>query len=389
MDITINPRKLAGSIQVIPSKSVAHRLLICAAFADGPTTLICPAVNRDMEATAQCLNALGASITYENGAFHVVPAVSIPKDAILPCRDSGSTLRFLLPVAGALGVDATFQMEGRLPQRPLSPLWEEMERMGCTLSRPTENTLLCSGKLREGAYTIDGSVSSQFITGLLFALNLIAGNSTLEITGKVESRPYITITQQALSQFGGKLRRSPGTLTVEGDWSNAAFFLAANALGSTLDIQGLREDSCQGDRAAVNWISRLQQSFAEISAADIPDLVPILSIVAAASKGAVFTDIRRLRLKESDRVAATVSMLEGLGCKAEATEDALTVHPGKFLGGTVDAVNDHRIAMAAAIAATVCEAPVTILGAQCTEKSYPLFWEEYSRLGGNYEQYLR
>ncbi len=389
MDITIIPRKLAGSIQVIPSKSVAHRLLICAAFADGPTTLVCPAINRDMEATAQCLNALGASITYEGGAFHVVPATSIPKSAVLPCRDSGSTLRFLLPVAGALGVEATFQLEGRLPQRPLSPLWEEMERMGCSLSRPTENTLLCSGKLLEGAYAIDGSISSQFITGLLFALNLMPGESTLEITGKVESKPYITITQQALRQFGGRLRHTPGTVTVEGDWSNGAFFLAANALGSALEISGLQEDSCQGDRAAAELILRLQQSFAQISAADIPDLVPILSIVAAANKGAVFTDIRRLRLKESDRVATTVAMLSALGCKAEATEDTLRVYPGKFSGGTVDAANDHRIAMATAITATACQAPVTILGAQCTEKSYPLFWEEYSRLGGNYEQYLR
>ncbi len=389
MDITITPGKLRGSLPVIPSKSAAHRLLICAAFADGPTLLRCPAVNRDMEATAQCLNALGADIQYEKGAFFIRPAGELPVRAVLPCRDSGSTLRFLLPVAAALGVEAVFEMEGRLPQRPLSPLWEELERMGCTLSRPTESTLLCRGKLRPGAYSIDGSVSSQFITGLMLATALIQGACTLDITGNVQSRPYIDMTRQALALFGGKALHSPGQLTVEGDWSNAAFFFTANALGSQIEIQGLKADSCQGDRAITHLLPLLQQSFAEISAADIPDLVPILSVAACAHHGARFTGTHRLRLKESDRVATTVAMLEALGGRAEATEDTLRVYPARLSGGTVDAANDHRIAMSAAIAATVCSGPVTLLGAQCTEKSYPAFWQEYSRLGGKYEQYLR
>ena len=388
MNVTIQPGQLRGSVEVIPSKSQAHRLLICAAFADGVTTLICPETNRDIEATAECLRGLGASILRTDHGYIVEPVKQLPEQAVLNCHDSGSTLRFLLPVAGALGVDTIFQMEGRLPQRPLSPMWEEMERMGCNLTRPTADTILCTGKLRAGDYSIDGGISSQYITGLLFATALLGGNSTVTITGKLESEPYVTMTRQALELFHTPDFHTPGTIRVEGDWSGGAFWLAAKALGSDLDVQGLDPNSPQGDRAADHWLSCLQEH-QTISGADIPDLVPILSVMAAANQGAVFTDIRRLRLKESDRVASTIAMLEALGGKAEATEDTLTVYGTGLTGGTVDAVNDHRIAMSAAIAATVCTQPVEILGAQCVEKSYPQFWAEYARLGGTYEQHLR
>ena len=395
MDITIHPRYLRGDINIIPSKSQAHRLLICAAFSDKPTRLRCPDTNRDIEATVDCLNALGAEITRTEWGYSISPVSDLPETALLNCWESGSTLRFMLPVTGALGVDTIFQMAGRLPQRPLSPLWEEMERMGCTLSRPSSDTIRCTGKLKPGAYTIDGGVSSQYITGLLLALSLMEEGSRLTITGKVESKPYIDLTRNALSLFGADPEhpgrqglRSPGSLDVEGDWSNGAFFLAANALGSALSIHGLNPESTQGDRAVAALLPALEENIT-VSAADIPDLVPILSVVAACKRGAVFTDIRRLRLKESDRVASVIAMLESLGGKAEATEDTLTVFGTGLLGGTVNAVNDHRIAMSAAIAATVCEEPVTILGAECVKKSYPQFWNEYNRLGGNYEQYLR
>ncbi len=379
MDIRIFPRSLRGDVTVIPSKSQAHRLLICAAFADSPTQLRCPETNRDIEATADCLRALGAQIIRTETGYTVFPAAHAPEAAVLPCRDSGSTLRFLLPVAGALGVDATFLMEGRLPQRPLSPLWEELERMGCRLSRPTANTIRIQGKLHPGAYSIPGNVSSQYISGLLFA-HMLMEESTLEITGRLESAPYIEMTRRALALFPN--RRSPGYLEVEGDWSNGAFWLAARELGSRIYIAGLRDDSPQGDRACAELLPRLKENIT-ISAADIPDLVPILSVVAAANRGAVFTDIQRLRLKESDRVASVIAMISALGGKAEATEDTLTVQGSGLRGGTVDACNDHRIAMSAAIAATVCTEPVTILGAECVEKSYPRFWEEYFRLQSN------
>ena len=389
MDLTIQPGSLRGKIHIIPSKSQAHRLLICAAFANNETTLVCPETNRDIEATVDCLNALGADIVRTDSGYSIDPISEIPASAVLNCCESGSTLRFMLPIVGALGVDATFQMAGRLPQRPLSPLWEEMERMGCTLTRPTADTIRCTGKLKAGNYLIDGGVSSQFITGLLFALPLIDGKCSLEITGKVESKPYIELTCHALRLFDAPNYHTPGYLKVEGDWSNGAFFLAAKALGNDVDVLNLNSDSAQGDRAVVNVLNQLEAGMPTVSASDIPDLVPILSVVAAAKHGAVFTDIQRLRLKESDRVATTIAMIENLGGKAEADENTLTIYGTGLTGGTVDAVNDHRIAMSAAIAATVCKQDVTILGAECVKKSYPRFWEEYARLGGNYELNIR
>ncbi len=388
MDITISPRNLSGTVAAIASKSAAHRLLICAAFADSPTALISSGVSRDIEATADCLTALGAKILHTETGFQVTPCTHIPEQAVLNCCESGSTLRFLLPIMGALGVDATFVLAGRLPQRPLSPLWEEMERMGCTLSRPTECTVRCQGKLQPGTYTIDGSISSQFITGLLFALSLMDGQSHLNVTGKLESKPYIEMTKQAMALFDAPRYHSPGTVTVEGDWSNAAFFLTAKALGSCITVTGLSEDSAQGDRAVIPLLSQLEKNTV-IDAADIPDLVPILAVAAGAKAGCMFTNIQRLRLKESDRVAAVIAMLTALGGKAEATASTLTVYPTGYIGGTVDACGDHRIAMAAAVAATVCSAPVTILGAEAVSKSYPRFWEEYKHLGGHYELNLR
>ncbi|MDY3781135.1 MAG: 3-phosphoshikimate 1-carboxyvinyltransferase [Candidatus Faecousia sp.] len=398
MDITVIPGKLHGTVRAIPSKSQAHRMLICAAFSDARTVLTCPETNRDIDATVRCLNALGADITRTSDGFLVEPAREIPKEAELPCQDSGSTLRFLLPVAGALGCEATFRLTGRLPQRPLSPLWEEMERMGCTLSRPTADTVRCQGRLSPGEYRIDGGVSSQFLTGLLLALALVPGESSLMVLGKLESAPYVTMTQRAMSLFGrntenfrifGGTFRSPGELTVEGDWSNAAFFLAAQALGSDVTVENLNFDSPQGDRACAALLPGLTEGRLTVDASDIPDLVPILAVTAANCHGAVFTNIQRLRLKESDRVETVIALLTALGGRAEAASDTLTVWGTGLTGGTVDSRNDHRIAMAAAIGATVCSSPVTVLGAQCVEKSYPAFWREYQQLGGKYEQHLR
>lgn len=395
MDLTIQPGKLRGSITAIPSKSQAHRLLICAAFSESPTTLFCPQTNQDIQATADCLNALGATVVRTEDSYRVEPAHNIPKQATLNCRESGSTLRFFLPIAGALGVDTTFQMEGRLPQRPLSPLWEEMERMGCNLSRPTADTIRCTGKLIPGKYTIDGGVSSQFVTGLLYGLSLLKEESSLRLTGKVESLPYISMTLAALETFGVLIPEenqvysikpqkfvSPGELLVEGDWSNAAFWLAAKALGSDVDITNLNYNSPQGDSAVVRYLEALEEK-AVIDAADTPDLVPVLAVTAAAKKGACFVNAGRLRLKETDRLATTAALIRNLGGQAEIQGDSLMVEGTGLTGGTVDATGDHRIAMAAAIAATVCTQPVTVLSAQSVEKSYPAFWGDYKMLGGS------
>lgn len=391
MDITIKPGTLSGTIQAIPSKSQAHRLLICSAFADKPTELICPDTNKDIEATADCLNALGARIIRTQQGYVIHPIETIPETAELFCSESGSTLRFILPIVGALGVDATLNMAGRLPLRPLSPLWEEMERMGCRLTRTDFTSIHCQGKLHGGDFTISGSVSSQFITGLLFAASLLEGESRITVTGKLESAPYVTMTQTAMSLFGvdttdfvvkgGQRYRSPGQLTVEGDWSNGAFWLAANALGSNLIVTNLDAGSAQGDRAVNDHLAALED-YAVIDATQIPDLIPVLAIVAGAKKGAKFINCARLRLKETDRLMTTAAMILNLGGEAEIVGDSLIVAGTGYRGGTVDALNDHRIAMSAAIAATVSTEPVTILNAHEVKKSYPGFWEDYQKLGG-------
>jgi 3-phosphoshikimate 1-carboxyvinyltransferase len=393
MDITLQPGKLSGAVTAPPSKSMAHRMLICAAFSDMPTELVCRQTSDDITATAEALRQICHFIAKTDYGYEICPcgyeSDPGPYSLWIRCNESGSTLRFLLPIAGALGMEATFELEGRLPQRPLSPLWEEMERMGCKLFWESDNILHCSGKLKPGHYCIDGSVSSQFITGLLFALSLLDGESKLTITGKTESKPYISMTEKAMALFSAPQYRTPGTISVEGDWSNGAFWLTAKQLDSDLTVTGLEEASPQGDRAVADILPRLEDGNPTISAADIPDLVPILAVAASAKNGAVFTDIRRLRIKESDRVASVIAMLTALGGKAEADENTLTVHPARLTGGTVDACNDHRIAMANAIASTVCTCPVTVLGAQCVQKSYPQFWEEFKHLGGNYELNLR
>lgn len=398
MDLKITPGKLTGKVSVIPSKSQAHRLLICAAFADKPTFLECPDTNRDLEATAACLNALGANILRTEKGYAVTPVSKPAENTLLPCGESGSTLRFLLPVVGALGVTADFQMQGRLIQRPLSPLWEEMKRMGCRLCYSEPTLLHCEGRLKAGEYVIDGSVSSQFVSGLLFAAALIPGTNQITVTGQTESKPYIEMTRNTMERFGRSSRNfqidgglpfiSPGKLKVEGDWSNGAFFLAANKLGSNIFIENLQNDSLQGDQRIITFLEKLNDPCI-ISAADTPDLIPVLSVVAASKQGGVFTDIQRLRLKESDRVESIIAMIRNLGGHAESTDDTLTIHGTGLQGGIVDCMNDHRIAMSAAIAATVCQESVTLLGAECVAKSYPRFFEEYRRLGGKYEQYLR
>ena len=398
MDLKIFPSKLYGTIKANPSKSQAHRLLICAAFSDKPTELICHDTNEDILATVDCLNAIGAKIHRTKSGYYVEPITDVPKIATIYCKESGSTLRFMLPIVCALGIETTIHMSGRLSQRPLSPLWEELERMGCNLQSPTNNTIQTTGRLHSGTYHIEGNISSQFITGLLFALALLDECSNIQISGKLESRPYVEMTQKVLAYFGVKTDNyivegsfpftSPENVTVEGDWSNAAFFLAAKAMGNRVEVTNLNEDSPQGDRI-IQRILENSTNFQEISAVDIPDLVPIMAVYFATKGGAVFKDIQRLRFKESDRIASVSGLLRALGIEVSSDESTLSVKSGSFSGGIIDACGDHRIAMAAAIAATCATEPIIILGAECVNKSYPAFWQEYQRLGGKYEQYIR
>lgn len=409
MNMQLSPAPLGGTIRAIPSKSHAHRLLICAALADGVTEIDCRGSSRDIEATAACMRAIGACITEDARRFTVTPGI-LQSPCRLPCGESGSTLRFLLPVAAALGLEADFVMEGRLPQRPLAPLDAQLQAHGVCLQRPAPDVLHVSGRLQPGAYTLPGNVSSQYISGLLFALPLLAGESTLTVTGTVESAPYIAMTLAALAQFGISVEcsgqtyrirpgryRSPGRAQVEGDWSNAAFWLCAGALGATVSVTGLLPESLQGDKAVVGLLARFGAETActdgcytvspgplhgiEIDAAAIPDLVPVLAVVAAAAEGDTrFFNAGRLRLKESDRIASVLALLQGLGVPAEETADGLIVHGGGIRGGTADSFQDHRIAMAAAVASVCAADTVTVTGARAVEKSYPGFWEDFEFL---------
>ncbi len=399
MDIRITPNPLYGEIEAISSKSHAHRLLICAALADGETVIRCSHRNRDMDATVQCLNAMGSEITYKDGAFYVKPICAAACGKLF-CGESGSTLRFLLPVVCALGQEATFQLEGRLPDRPLEPLWSELSRCGAVLGKPCREEISVSGKLRCNEFTVAADVSSQYISGLLFTLPLLGGGK-IHLTGTVESHGYITMTQDALSAFGVesiwegdtiKVRgnyHSPKELTVEGDWSNAAFWLAADVLSSQKVLcKGLNPCSSQGDKAVVSALHEIARGNAVIDASQIPDLVPILAVVAALREGKTeFIRAGRLRLKESDRLQAVEQMLTELGGEAKQTEDGLIIWgKSSLLGGVTHSRNDHRIAMSAAIASLGCRSAVTVKDAEAVEKSYPDFWNDFAQLGGKLEE---
>jgi len=416
MNKIVNPTTVAGEIGAISSKSAAHRLLICAALADKPSKIACERLNKDIEATAGCLNALGAQINYEQGVFSVVPIGEVKANAILDCGESGSTLRFLLPVAAALGRGASFVRHGRLAQRPLSPMYEELIRMGAVLSEQSSEPFTCAGKIQSGLYQIDGGVSSQYISGLLFALPLLRGKCELEILGEIQSEPYIQMTLNALELFGvvpmkkgqkfiiddNLQYHSPNEVKVEGDWSNAAFFLSMGAIASEegITVTGLKLDSAQGDRKIVELLSAFGANVAidaqndavtvskgelkaiNIDAAQIPDLVPILSVVAAAAQGeSHIYNAARLRIKESDRLAAVRINLTAMGVDVTELEDGLIIRGGKpLLGAKVQAFNDHRMAMSAAAAGLICRGALEIEGAEAVEKSYPDFWEDFTKV---------
>ena len=412
MNIVIDPSPLEGEITAIPSKSVAHRMLICAALADTPTTLYIPQTSDDINATAGCLKALGAGVTVNETDYIINPLVKTENTPRLDCGESGSTLRFLLPVAAAVADRCGFDGHGRLPDRPLSELTDVMREHG--VSFDTEKLpFTINGRLRDGIYRLPGNVSSQYITGLMLALPLCEGNSVIELTTPLESASYIDITLSVLKTFGIDIRceknryfipgkqtfRSPGTLPVEGDWSNAAFFLTAAALNNKISMTGLNPDSAQGDRKIISLLKQLGAKVRQekgrlsltadrlkgctIDIQDTPDLLPVLSVAAAWAEGkTTFINAARLRLKESDRLASSASMIENLGGRAEAGEDYLTVYGTGLTGGTVNSCNDHRIAMSAAIAATKCKKPVTILNAEAVRKSYPGFYNDYNQTGG-------
>ncbi|NLL45996.1 MAG: 3-phosphoshikimate 1-carboxyvinyltransferase [Clostridiales bacterium] len=417
MDITIMPESLSGRVRAIPSKSFAHRLLICSALSDRKTFVKCTGTSEDIDATVRSLIALGAGIDRSEEGFEVtpIPEQGALKRRLLDCGESGSTLRFMLPVACALGTDSSFKLAGRLPSRPMSHLEDELKKHGCNLSGQGGDKLCASGQLRPGHYILPGDVSSQYVSGLLFALPLLQGDSQIEITGNIESKDYIYMTLAALEEFGIQIEfcgnrlnikggtgyKSPGKAEVEGDWSNAAFWLCAGALGgSGIECRGLNTASIQGDREVLDIVAKFGAEVKcrgdsvtvkpsvlkglEIDARDIPDLVPALSAVAAIAGGTtVIKNASRLRIKESDRLQTVAGTLSALGADITETEDGLLIKGRpRLTGGVVDSCGDHRIAMMAAIAAAACVKPVTIKNAEAVNKSYPNFFRDFRSLGG-------
>ncbi|MGN8896044.1 3-phosphoshikimate 1-carboxyvinyltransferase [Flavonifractor sp. HCP28S3_F3] len=384
-DLTITPALLRGTVTPPPSKSQSHRILIAAALGTEKSRIGNLGRSEDIDATRRCMAALKT------------PGNGLPE---LDCGESGSTLRFLIPVALALRGGGRFIGHGRLMERPQQPYFAIFREKRIAWEQK-DGTLTVRGRLTPGDYTLPGDVSSQFVTGLLYALPLLEGDSRILLTTPLESRGYIDMTLDALEQFGVKAEydgdcvfRVPGNqkyqardVVIEADWSNAAFWYAAVSLGCELDIQGLNAFSAQGDMRIVPYYMKLQgPGPVDLDVSQCPDLVPPLAAMAALRAGETtrIVNAARLRIKESDRLAAVTEVLNAMGAQVEEFEDHLVICGKERLAGgvTVSGHNDHRIAMMAAIAAIRCEGPVTITGAECVKKSYPGFWEDYRSLGG-------
>ena len=403
MNVTIAPAQLKGTVTPPPSKSQAHRLIIAAALSDGFCKLSNVDLSEDIQATLRCMRTLDADASADGTIIRgadLVDGHEEPAPEVMDCGESGSTLRFLIPVSLALKGGGKFTGHGRLMERPQEPYFALFREKGIFYEQK-DGVLTVRGKLTPGVYTLPGNVSSQFITGLLYALPLLEGDSEIRLTTDLESRGYVDMTLDALKRFGVKVEydgkrtfRVPGNqyyqhqnLAIEADWSNAAFWYGARFLGCPVEIGGLDQASVQGDQAIARFYEQMGgKGSLELDVSQCPDLVPPLAAMAALRAGetTAIVNAGRLRIKESDRLATVTEVLNALGAQVEEYEDHLVIHGKEKLAGgvTVSGHNDHRIAMMAAIAAIRCEEPVTITGAECVKKSYPRFWEDYRRLGG-------
>lgn len=386
MNMTIFPSQPHGTVVVPPSKSMAHRMLICAALAHGESVVSGVDLSEDIAATVDCLRALGAEITVNGSAVTVRGCFPVTR-GVLPCRESGSTLRFLIPLC-LLGGGGVLQGSPRLMERPLS-VYEEL----FSLCR-TEKGVTVSGELTAGTYRVAGNVSSQFLTGLLFALPLLKGDSRIESTTPLESESYLHLTLSALRLFGVEVTREdertflikgnqayrPCAVTVEGDESNAAFFGALAGMGAPVTLTGRRPETLQGDRVWETYFERMAQGFCTCSVKDCPDLAPILTVFACLHHGVRLTHTARLRMKESDRGAAMAEELKKFGASVTLSEDEIVVDPTPLHSPTEPlwGHNDHRVVMSLAVLCTKYGG--TIRGAEAVRKSYPAFFEALKRL---------
>lgn len=412
MDIELSLKNMKGSAAAIASKSDAHRLLIAAALSDSPCRLILNSTSADIEATSDCLINAGADIKKDGTDIIVNPIKNNVKEAVFDCGESGSTIRFLIPVASALGIKSIFTGTGRLPERPQTPILKALSENGVTVSHDGEFPIKLDGKLSAGVFTLPGNVSSQFVTGLIFALPLIDGNSEIRLIPPVESKPYINMTVATVRKFGIEIEEkgnsyfikgkqkyiSPEEIKVDGDWSNGAFLAVCGAL-SDITVNGLFPDSLQGDKAIADIIKKMgadvtqtENSISvkaeklygiEVDASDIPDLVPVISALAVFAEGTTtIKNAQRLRIKESDRLKTVTQLIKTAGGDITELPDGLIINGGKKLKDsfTVDSCNDHRIVMAAAVLSF--GSVVTITNAQAINKSYPDFIRDITKLGG-------
>lgn len=391
MRVRIEPGLPRGTVAAPPSKSILHRLLLGAALADGDSFVSPVSGSDDIRATLACIRALGAQARQDGDTVFVHGAAKPAAQAVLPCHESGTTLRLLLPAA-LLNGGGTFTGTARLMERGIG-VYEALLADTVTFVK-TDGAVTVRGTLRPGAYTVPGNISSQFISGLLFALPTLCGDSTVTVLPPVESRPYLDLTVDALRIFGiniqavsdtvfripGGQRFLPARARAEGDWSNAAFFSAWQALGAPLNMTGLLPDSRQGDRVCTSLLQRLQASGAVLDIADCPDLAPVLFAFAAAKHGGVFTGTARLRRKESDRAATMAEELRKCGCVLTVEENRVTVPPADLHAprGVLCGHGDHRVVMALTVLASLFGA--TLDGAEAVSKSYPGFFEQLRAL---------
>ncbi len=414
MNVVISPQNLCGSIDVPPSKSFMHRALICAAIADKETKIKCTSFSKDTEATMNCLMELGAKFKIKDDIVTVTPIDKEYTDGrcVLDCAESGSTLRFMLPLAASLGRKCTFVGAERLGKRPLAPLCKALNEHGVKTVYGNDSflPLEIEGQLTGGEFVIPGDISSQFITGILFALSNVGGE--IKIEGELKSAPYVDITTSVQRQFGIDVQKikdgysirkgasaAASEIQIEGDWSNGAFWLVAGAIGGTITCTGLYKDSLQGDSKITDILKEMGADIREeadsvtvhksklhavtVDASDIPDIVPVLCVAATAAEGTtVFKNTSRLAEKESNRMETTAAMLNALGGSVTFDENSMTVVGSTLTGGRVHSANDHRIAMSAAVASIIASGDVGIEMAEAVSKSYPDFYEKFTMLGG-------
>lgn len=416
--LVLSPRKLSGLLQIQPSKSAGHRMMICAALAKGSSRIENPGVSQDIQATAGALRALSLASFEQRGNELLVNGFGGESQAqpesvrVADCGESGSTLRFLLPLA-LDGIETVFTGSGRLLERPMT-LYETLFKERGIRYEQTKNGIVVKGRLESGVYRCRGDISSQFISGLLFALPLAAGNSRIELSTPLESRGYVELTIEAMSMFGvtahwegenaivipGGQTYTPANVRVEGDYSHAAFFLVAGAIGGGIGCSGLKNDTLQGDRAILDVLRSMGAKIEEsngvitahpsqlhgavIDAAQIPDLVPVLAVAACAAQGETrIINAARLRIKESDRLSAMAKELCALGGAVSELSDGLIIRgTGRLCGGRVDSHNDHRVAMSLAVASSICTSDVILSGYASVKKSAPDFFDEFKVCGG-------